>query len=69
MNPYPIITEPFTINENTFRFIKHSPVTYWNSISQQGVEKLVNQEWVKLDYEESSRIAKQFLYLYTSKLI
>lgn len=60
---YPIITTPFTIiNEGIFRFIKNGPVTYWNSIDQQGVEKLIDgNKWEKISYEESSRIAKLYL--------
>jgi len=63
---YPIITNSFTIaNEGTFRFVKNGPVTYWNHISQQCVEKLTNDnKWEKLNYEESSRIAKQYVILH-----
>lgn len=64
---YPIITDPFTItNEGTFRFVKNCSIAYWTSINQQCVEKLIGKdEWIKLSWDESHRIAKQFLKEYT----
>ena len=66
MTSFPIITEPFLItNEGTFRFVRNQPITYWNLIEQQCVEKLVDEgKWEKLNYEESSRIAKLYLKEY-----
>lgn len=65
MHNYPIITEPFIItNEGTFRFYRNSGITYYTGIKQQGVEKLVDDVWVKVSYEETQRIAKLYLKEY-----
>jgi hypothetical protein len=61
MHKYPVITDSFNLREGTFRFVRYKPITYWHSIDQQGVEQLIKNKWVKLSYEESSRIAKLYL--------
>ena len=59
---YPIISDSFVIpNEGIFRFFRNQCITYWNNTNQQGVEKLIDNKWEKLSYEESSRIAKIYL--------